>query len=148
MALTGQPSTYLERCVDGLVALPCDLQRLLSLLKDIDDRCEVLRAQVQKQVDYCVSLPSQSSRNTTPDQSSQVAELRIQIEKDQKALAFLATEKLMVAQQAMNTVKGHVSRVDSELAVFSEDLQAQAGDLPFEPPPGKSFSAYGTGLQS
>ena len=122
MALTGQYTTYLERSIDASISIPCDVQRILTTLKDIDERVEELRAQVQSQCEHICQQPSAVSRQATPEQVAQVTSLRERMEKDQRYLSFLSNEKICITNQALNMIGGHVKRMDGEVEEFKAEL--------------------------
>eukprot|EP00976_Prorocentrum_cordatum_P012724 254233-Prorocentrum_minimum.AAC.1 len=122
MALTGQYTTYLERSIDASISIPCDIQRLLTTIKDLDERVEELRASVQSQCEHICQQPSAAARQATPEQIENVVKLREKMEKDQKYLTFLSNEKISVTNQALNLIGSHVKRMDAEVEVFKEEL--------------------------
>jgi hypothetical protein len=132
MALSGQYSTYLERSVDAAISIPCDIQRLLSTIKDLDVRVAELKAQGQSQCEHICQQPSAASRQATAEQVAHVASLREQMEKDQKNLTFLANEKIFLTNQALNMIGGHVKRMDAELAEFKTELVITEPTLQFD----------------
>lgn len=96
MALTGQSSTFLERCIDGMISLPCDVQRMMGLIKDLDERVEDLRASCAQQCEALCQRPNAASRGVSAEHAQEIAAARANLEADQQSLMFLAAEKAEV----------------------------------------------------
>jgi len=128
-------TTYLEAFVESVGSLPSELQRLLNTIKEIDDRTQTLLASVRDRTDFCLQLPSQSSRKATPDQISEVVKVRDEIEKEQSLITQLANEKVQLASQCWEMVDGHLHRLNEQLGNFEGELQAQEKDAFLEPSP-------------
>jgi len=125
MALTGQHSTYLEKCVDSGISLPCDIQRILTTIRTLDERIEVLKANALNQCEQICTLPSAAARTASAEQIATVKEMRDKMDHDHRLLGFLATEKMSFAIQAVNIVRGHMASIQRELTEFDRDLQSK-----------------------
>eukprot|EP00955_Chlamydomonas_euryale_P115993 366391-Chlamydomonas_euryale.AAC.2 len=88
---------YLETFVDSTQGLPPDLQRQLTNIKALDEKCESLSAQVQEAVVQLQAMPPQHSTGSSP--SEEYVNLSCRVEADQRLLLQFAEEKVMIAQQ-------------------------------------------------
>lgn len=87
---------YLETFVDSTQNLPPDLQRQLTMIKSLDEKCEVLQARVQAAVAELMATPPQHSAGSP---SEEYVELSRRIDADQRMLLQFSEEKVQVAQQ-------------------------------------------------
>eukprot|EP01018_Ginkgo_biloba_P035326 Gb_23206 [translate_table: standard] len=84
--------------------LPAELQRLLSTMRELDERSHMMLNQTREQTKYCLSFPSQSSKKGTPEQEEMIEKLKKDIEANQENTLSLCTEKVLLAQQAYDLV--------------------------------------------
>lgn len=114
-------------------SLPAELQRLLSTMRELDDRSQTMISQTKEQTNYCLSFPSQHSKKATPDQEEMVDKLRKEIETNHENALSLCTEKVLLAQQAYDLIDSHLKRLDEDLNQYAEDLK-QEGKIPPDEP--------------
>lgn len=114
-------------------SLPAELQRLLSTMRELDDRSQTMISQTKEQTNYCLSFPSQHSKKATPDQEEMVDKLRKEIETNQENALSLCTEKVLLAQQAYDLIDSHLKRLDEDLNQYAEDLKQEGKIAPDEP---------------
>lgn len=114
-------------------SLSADVQRLLSTMRELDERSQTMISQTKEQTRNCLSYPSQHSKKATPDQEELVEKLRKEIEANQENALSLCTEKVLLAQQAYDLIDSHVKRLDEDLSQFAEDLKQEGKIAPDEP---------------
>eukprot|EP00249_Psilotum_nudum_P007066 c20287_g1_i1 orf=545-1351(-) len=120
---------YLEYCS----SLPADLQRLLSTMRELDERSQAMINQTREQTKYCLGFPSQHSKKAMPDQEETMEKLRKEIEANQENALNLCTEKVFLAKQAHDLIDSHVKRLDEDLNQFADDLKQEGKIAPDEP---------------
>jgi inhibitor of growth protein 4 len=105
-------------------SLPAELQRLLSTMRELDERSQNMVAQLREQVKICLM-----KKRDGPEVDETVDKLRQVIESNQTNALRLCTEKVLLAQQ----IDSHVKRLDEDLISFAEDLK-QEGKIPQDEP--------------
>ncbi|KAK9806927.1 hypothetical protein WJX72_007742 [[Myrmecia] bisecta] len=115
---------YLENYVESTGPLPAELQRILNTIKDLDERSQVLADMIRANVDLCLSKPSQATRKIGSENANEVADLRKQIENDQRMLIQWAEEKMQLALTAYDLVDIHLTQLDKDLEGLTDELQA------------------------
>ncbi|KAH8944326.1 hypothetical protein BDL97_13G104700 [Sphagnum fallax] len=105
-------------------SLPAELQRLLSTMRELDERSQNMVAQLREQVKICLM-----KKREGPEVDETVDKLRQVIESNQTNALRLCTEKVLLAQQ----IDSHVKRLDEDLISFAEDLK-QEGKIPQDEP--------------
>ncbi|KAL3679453.1 hypothetical protein R1sor_022409 [Riccia sorocarpa] len=106
-------------------SLPAELQRLLSTMRELDERSQAMVNQLREMTKMCLSMPSQHSKKSTAEQEEAVEKLRRDIEVNQENTVSLCTEKVLLAQQAYDLIDQHVKRLDEDLHTFAEDLKQE-----------------------
>jgi len=124
---------YVDDYLDYMSTLPAELQRLLTTMRELDERSQMMLGQTRDQTKYCLSFPSQSSKKATPEQEEMIEKLRKEIEVNQENTLSLSTEKVLLAQQAYELIDSHVKRLDEDLSQFAEDLKQEGKIAPDEP---------------
>lgn len=124
---------YVDDYLDYMSTLPAELQRLLTTMRELDERSQMMLGQTRDQTKYCLSFPSQSSKKATPEQEEMIEKLRKEIEANQENTLSLSTEKVLLAQQAYELIDSHVKRLDEDLSQFAEDLKQEGKIAPDEP---------------
>ncbi|XP_057864822.1 PHD finger protein ING2 isoform X2 [Cryptomeria japonica] len=114
---------YVDDYLDYVSTLPAEIQRLLSTMRELDDRSNMMLNQTREQIRQCLSLPSQSSNKASPEQEETIEKLRKDIEGNQENILNLSTEKL----------ENHMKRLDEDLLQFAEDLKQEGKIGPDEP---------------
>ncbi|MCO5556247.1 hypothetical protein L7F22_009796 [Adiantum nelumboides] len=95
---------YVDDYLEYSSSLPAELQRLLSTMRELDERSQTMISQTKEQTNYCLSFPSQHSKKATPEQEELVDKLRKEIDTNQENALSLCTEKVLLAQQACDLV--------------------------------------------
>ena len=113
---------YLDTYLDGVSALPAEICRVFSTVKDISSREQELLETSEKLTARCLEIPPQTSRNATDEQKKVLAGLRSELEVVHKNLSMLADEKVELTSTAYELLGGHVSLLDEELVKFESEL--------------------------
>lgn len=122
-------------------SLPADLQRILSTMRELDERSHVLMAQLKEHTRLCLTLPPQYSKKVSAEQEEIADKVRREIETNQETVLSLSTEKVLLAQQAYDLIDSHVKRLDEDLTQFAEDLKQDCKIPPDEPAILPSFAS-------
>ncbi|XP_067837827.1 inhibitor of growth protein 4 isoform X2 [Heptranchias perlo] len=115
---------YLEHYLDSIENLPFELQRNFQLMRDLDQRTEDLKAEIDK-------LASEYVTNARTLSSDQKVELVKQIQSAYSKCKTFGDEKVQLAMQTYEMVDKHIRRLDTDLARFEADLkekQAESSD--------------------
>eukprot|EP00262_Sarcandra_glabra_P012773 TRINITY_DN3364_c0_g1_i1.p1 TRINITY_DN3364_c0_g1~~TRINITY_DN3364_c0_g1_i1.p1 ORF type:complete len:259 (+),score=46.77 TRINITY_DN3364_c0_g1_i1:139-915(+) len=115
--------------------LPAELQRLLSTMRELDERSQTMINQTRDQTRYCLGLPYQGSRKVPLEEDDEAGfeKVRKEIEANQDNALSLCTEKVLLAQQAFDLIDSHVKRLDEDLNQFAEDLKQEGKIAQDEP---------------
>lgn len=124
---------YVDDYLDYMSTLPAELQRLLSTMRELDERSQMMLSQTREQTKYCLSFPSQSSKKATPEQEEIIEKLRKEIEANQENTLSLSTEKILLSKHAYDLIDSHMKRLDEDLIQFAEDLKQEGKISPDEP---------------
>lgn len=115
--------------------LAAELQRLLSTMRELDERALGLINQTRDQTKYCLGIPYHNSKKVILEDDEEAFEkMKKEIEANQENALSLCTEKVLLAQQAYDLIESHVKRLDEDLNQFAEDLK-QEGKIPLDEPP-------------
>ncbi|MBV99912.1 Inhibitor of growth protein 4, partial [Eschrichtius robustus] len=107
---------YLEHYLDSIENLPFELQRNFQLMRDLDQRTEDLKAEIDKlATEYMSSARSLSSEE-------KLALLR-QIQEAYGKCKGFGDDKVQLAMQTYEMVDKHIRRLDTDLARFEADLK-------------------------
>ncbi|PKA51266.1 PHD finger protein ING2 [Apostasia shenzhenica] len=113
--------------------LAAELQRLLSTMRELDERAQGFISQARDQTKYILGLHSHYSQNVNnEDDDSEFEKMKKEIEANQENALSLCTEKVVLAKQAHDLIESHVKRLDEDLNQFAEDLK-QGKIAPDEP---------------
>ncbi|CAL9780130.1 unnamed protein product, partial [Musa acuminata subsp. burmannicoides] len=114
--------------------LAAELQRLLSTMRELDERAHGIINQTKEQTRYCLGMPSHYSKKVIhEDDEAEFEKMKKEIEASQENALSLCTEKVLLAQQAYELIEGHLKRLDEDLNQFAEDLK-QEGKIPPDEP--------------
>lgn len=114
--------------------LAAELQRLLSTMRELDDRALGIINQTRDQTRYCLGMHSHGSKKVIlEDDEAAFEKMKKEIEANQENALSLCTEKVLLAQQAYDLIESHVKRLDEDLNQFAEDLK-QEGKIPPDEP--------------
>ncbi|XP_034501332.1 inhibitor of growth protein 4 isoform X6 [Ailuropoda melanoleuca] len=107
---------YLEHYLDSIENLPFELQRNFQLMRDLDQRTEDLKAEIDKlATEYMSSARSLSSEE-------KLALLK-QIQEAYGKCKEFGDDKVQLAMQTYEMVDKHIRRLDTDLARFEADLK-------------------------
>ncbi|CAK9212434.1 unnamed protein product [Sphagnum troendelagicum] len=125
---SARTGVFVDDYLEYSSSLPAELQRLLSTMRELDERSQSMVAQLREQVRVCLM-----KKREGPEADETVDKMRQLIESNQTNALRLCTEKVLLAQQAFDLVDSHVKRLDEDLASFAEDLK-QEGKIPQDAP--------------
>ncbi|XP_018593105.1 inhibitor of growth protein 4 [Scleropages formosus] len=107
---------YLEHYLDSIENLPFELQRNFQLMRDLDQRTEDLK----KQID---SMACEYTANARTLSSDQKVSLLRQIQQSYSKCKEFGDDKVQLAMQTYEMVDKHIRRLDTDLARFEADLK-------------------------
>lgn len=107
---------YLEHYLDSIENLPFELQRNFQLMRELDQRTEDLKAEIDKLAGEYVT----NARTLTSDQK---VELVRQIQGAYGKCKEFGDDKVQLAMQTYEMVDKHIRRLDTDLARFEADLK-------------------------
>ncbi|THU64772.1 hypothetical protein C4D60_Mb01t29960 [Musa balbisiana] len=114
--------------------LAAELQRLLSTMRELDERAHGIINQTKEQTRYCLGMPSHNSKKVIHEaDEAEFEKMKKEIEASQENALSLCTEKVLLAQQAYELIESHLKRLDEDLNQFAEDLK-QEGKIPPDEP--------------
>lgn len=117
---------YLDDYLEYSSTLPAELQRLLSTMRELDERSQGLVNQTREQTRLCLGYPSHGSKKAIHEEDEATSEkLRKEIEGHQENAMSLCTEKVLLARQAYDLIDSHIKRLDEDLRQFAEDLKQE-----------------------
>ncbi|KAG8098143.1 hypothetical protein GUJ93_ZPchr0013g37976 [Zizania palustris] len=137
---------YVDDYLEYSSTLAGDLQRILSTMRELDERAHGIMGQTKEQIKYLLQVPSHGfDRSTMDDDESETAseKMKTDIEASQDNALNLCTEKVLLARQAYDLIESHIKRLDEDLGQFAEDLKQEGKIPPDEPsilPPISAFS--------
>ncbi|KYO24805.1 inhibitor of growth protein 5 [Alligator mississippiensis] len=123
---------YLEHYLDSIENLPCELQRNFQLMRELDQRTEDKKAEIDSlAAEYIASV------------KSMLPEQRVEhIKKIQNAYSKCkeySDDKVQLAMQTYEMVDKHIRRLDADLARFEADLKDKLEASDFESPGGRGL---------
>ncbi|XP_036371703.1 inhibitor of growth protein 4-like isoform X2 [Megalops cyprinoides] len=107
---------YLEHYLDSIENLPFELQRNFQLMRDLDQRTEDLKGQID-------SLAREYTGNARTLSSDQKMSLLRQIQQSYGKCKEFGDDKVQLAMQTYEMVDKHIRRLDTDLARFEADLK-------------------------
>ncbi|KAJ3697177.1 hypothetical protein LUZ61_000882 [Rhynchospora tenuis] len=123
---------YIDDYLEYSSTLAGDLQRILSTMRELDERAQGLIGQTKDQTKYYVTKSSHSLNHEGEDETA-LDKLKKEIEASQENALGLCTEKVLLARQAYDLIESHIKRLTEDLEQFAEDLK-QEGKLPPDEP--------------
>ncbi|XP_074574597.1 PHD finger protein ING2 [Curcuma longa] len=125
---------YVDDYLEYSSTLAAELQRLLSTMRELDERAHGIINQTKEQTRYCLGIPSHISKKVShEDLEADLEKMKKEIEASQENALSLCTEKVLLAQQAYDLIESHLKRLDEDLSQFAEDLKHE-GKIPPEEP--------------
>ncbi|CAK8672722.1 inhibitor of growth protein 5-like [Clavelina lepadiformis] len=110
---------YLEQYLDSLETLPFELQRNFQLMRQLDQRSEDLKVDIDEMTESYVS----EAKSLPPN--DRVKKIKKIQESYAKCREF-ADDKVQLAMQTYEMVDKHIRRLDSDLARFEADLKEKS----------------------
>ncbi|XP_063041944.1 inhibitor of growth protein 4 [Engraulis encrasicolus] len=107
---------YLEHYLDSIENLPFELQRNFQLMRDLDQRTEDLKGQID-------SLAREYTTNARTLSPEQKLSLLRQIQQSYGKCKEFGDDKVQLAMQTYEMVDKHIRRLDTDLARFEADLK-------------------------
>ncbi|XP_015279841.1 PREDICTED: inhibitor of growth protein 4 [Gekko japonicus] len=107
---------YLEHYLDSIENLPFELQRNFQLMRDLDQRTEDLKAEIDK-------LATEYISNARTLSSEEKLGLLKQIQEAYGKCKEFGDDKVQLAMQTYEMVDKHIRRLDTDLARFEADLK-------------------------
>ncbi|XP_057224196.1 inhibitor of growth protein 4 isoform X1 [Malurus melanocephalus] len=107
---------YLEHYLDSIENLPFELQRNFQLMRDLDQRTEDLKSEIDK-------LASEYISNARTLSSEEKLGLLKQIQEAYGKCKEFGDDKVQLAMQTYEMVDKHIRRLDTDLARFEADLK-------------------------
>lgn len=132
------PSVYLENYVENAASLPPELTRNLATVKDLDERSQDLAERIRVNIDACLTKSPHCDLGPGSAEAQEVAELRQQIEDDQRMLVQWAEEKMSLACIMADLLDMHVLQLDKDLQGLEAELDGISADLDDGYDPGAS----------
>nr|XP_046156853.1 inhibitor of growth protein 5a isoform X1 [Oncorhynchus gorbuscha] len=132
---------YLEHYLDSIENLPCELQRNFSLMRDLDNRTEEKKGEIDKLAEEYIS----SVRNLATEQRV------VHLQKIQSAYCKckeFSDDKVQLAMQTYEMVDKHIRRLDADLARFENELKEKLEVSGYDSPEGRGLKkGEGRGLR-
>ncbi|XP_021454807.2 inhibitor of growth protein 5 isoform X2 [Oncorhynchus mykiss] len=132
---------YLEHYLDSIENLPCELQRNFTLMRDLDNRTEEKKEEIDKLAEEYIS----SVRNLA---SVQRVEHLQKIQSAYSKCKEFSDDKVQLAMQTYEMVDKHIRRLDADLARFENELKEKLEVSGYESPEGRGLKkGEGQGLR-
>ncbi|KAK2538242.1 Ing5 [Columba guinea] len=116
---------YLEHYLDSIENLPCELQRNFQLMRELDQRTEDKKAEI----DSLAAEYIESVKNMLPEE--RVEHLK-KIQSAYSKCKEYSDDKVQLAMQTYEMVDKHIRRLDADLARFEADLKDKLEGSDFE----------------
>ncbi|XP_066565100.1 inhibitor of growth protein 5a [Amia ocellicauda] len=123
---------YLEHYLDSIENLPCELQRNFTLMRELDNRTEEKKAEIDK-------LAAEYIANVRNLASEQRVEHLHKIQTAYSKCKEYSDDKVQLAMQTYEMVDKHIRRLDADLARFEADLKEKLEVSGYESPDGKGM---------
>ncbi|CAG10937.1 unnamed protein product, partial [Tetraodon nigroviridis] len=107
---------YLEHYLDSIENLPCELQRNFTLMRDLDNRTEEKKAEIEKLAEEYVATVKNLA-------SEQRVEHLQKIQNAYSKCKEFSDDKVQLAMQTYEMVDKHIRRLDADLARFENELK-------------------------
>ncbi|XP_053895877.1 inhibitor of growth protein 5 isoform X1 [Malaclemys terrapin pileata] len=123
---------YLEHYLDSIENLPCDLRRNFQLMRELDQRTEDKKAEIDSLAAEYIS----TVKHLLPEQRVEY------LQKIQNAYCKCkeySDDKVQLAMQTYEMVDKHIRRLDADLARFEADLKDKLEGSDFESPGGRGL---------
>nr|XP_051685356.1 inhibitor of growth protein 5 isoform X4 [Oryctolagus cuniculus] len=127
---------YLEHYLDSIENLPCELQRNFQLMRELDQRTEDKKAEI----DILAAEYISTVKTLSADQ--RVAHLQ-KIQSAYSKCKEYSDDKVQLAMQTYEMVDKHIRRLDADLARFEADLKDKMEGSDFESSAGRGLKSRG-----
>ncbi|XP_048362145.1 inhibitor of growth protein 5 [Sphaerodactylus townsendi] len=118
---------YLEHYLDSIENLPCELQRNFQLMRELDQRTEEKKAEI----DILAAQYISTVRSLTSEQRVEILQ---KIHNAYTKCKEYSDDKVQLAMQTYEMVDKHIRRLDADLARFEADLKDKLEGSDFEIP--------------
>ncbi|XP_077081970.1 inhibitor of growth protein 5a [Siphateles boraxobius] len=118
---------YLEHYLDSIENLPCELQRNFTLMRELDNRAEEKKCEIDKLAEEYIT----NVLNLAPDQ--RVEHLQ-KIQNGFSKCKEYSDDKVQLAMQTYEMVDKHIRRLDADLARFENELKEKLDVSGYESP--------------
>ncbi|XP_054840184.1 inhibitor of growth protein 5 [Eublepharis macularius] len=118
---------YLEHYLDSIENLPCELQRNFQLMRELDQRTEDKKAEIDTLAAQYIS----TVRSLTAEQRVEILQ---KIQNAYSKCKEYSDDKVQLAMQTYEMVDKHIRRLDADLARFEADLKDKLEGSDFEIP--------------
>ncbi|NXV74950.1 ING5 protein, partial [Atlantisia rogersi] len=118
--------------VPGIENLPCELQRNFQLMRELDQRTEDKKVEI----DGLAAQYIESVKNMLPEE--RVEHLK-KIQSAYSKCKEYSDDKVQLAMQTYEMVDKHIRRLDADLARFEADLKDKLEGSDFENPASQSL---------
>ncbi|XP_028681575.1 inhibitor of growth protein 5a [Erpetoichthys calabaricus] len=123
---------YLEHYLDSIENLPCELQRNFHLMRDLDQRTEEKKIEIDK-------LAAEYIANVRTLPSEKRVEHLQKIQVAYNKCKEYSDDKVQLAMQTYEMVDKHIRRLDADLARFEADLKEKLEVSGYESPEGRGM---------
>ncbi|XP_062868521.1 inhibitor of growth protein 5a isoform X1 [Trichomycterus rosablanca] len=127
---------YLEHYLDSIENLPCELQRNFTLMRELDDRTEEKKVEIDKLAEEYIS----NVRNLASEQ--RVEHLQ-KIQNAYSKCKEYSDDKVQLAMQTYEMVDKHIRRLDADLARFENELKEKLDVSGYESPDSRALKKGG-----
>ncbi|KAF3823967.1 hypothetical protein GH733_008252 [Mirounga leonina] len=127
--------------LEGIENLPCELQRNFQLMRELDQRTEDKKAEI----DILAAEYISTVKTLSPDQ--RVEHLQ-KIQSAYSKCKEYSDDKVQLAMQTYEMVDKHIRRLDADLARFEADLKDKMEGSDFESSGGRGLLSISISLAS
>uniref|UniRef100_A0A3B5QRX8 Inhibitor of growth protein n=1 Tax=Xiphophorus maculatus TaxID=8083 RepID=A0A3B5QRX8_XIPMA len=125
---------YLEHYLDSIENLPCELQRNFTLMRDLDNRTEEKKGEIDK-------LAEEYIANVKNLASAQRVEHLQKIQNAYSKCKEFSDDKVQLAMQTYEMVDKHIRRLDADLARFENELKEKLEQSGYESADGRALKS-------
>uniref|UniRef100_A0A3B3TQK9 Inhibitor of growth family, member 5a n=1 Tax=Poecilia latipinna TaxID=48699 RepID=A0A3B3TQK9_9TELE len=125
---------YLEHYLDSIENLPCELQRNFTLMRDLDNRTEEKKGEIDK-------LAEEYIANVKNLASEQRVEHLQKIQNAYSKCKEFSDDKVQLAMQTYEMVDKHIRRLDADLARFENELKEKLELSGYESADGRALKS-------
>ncbi|KAM9461798.1 inhibitor of growth protein 5a [Clarias gariepinus] len=129
---------YLEHYLDSIENLPCELQRNFTLMRELDNRTEEKKGEIDKLAEEYIT----NVRNLASEQ--RVEHLQ-KIQSAYSKCKEYSDDKVQLAMQTYEMVDKHIRRLDADLARFENELKEKLDVSGYESPESRALKKGGGG---